>query len=862
MKISLKWLSEFIDDSQSLKLLQKESKAIQEKLPFLGLELGSVTTQGQGLEKVVVAEILELEKHPQADKLNVCRVNDGSSNELQIVCGAPNARKGMKVALAPVGAVLPGDFSIKPAKIRGVESFGMLCSGKELGLSDESNGILDLDSNFKVGAKFVDEYQLNDEIWDIELTPDRADCLSHLGISREVARLLERPYKLPEFEDLSSSLKDVPLFNVEVQAEKECPIYGAVLLEGAKSVETPGWMKSRLDSLGIRTHNALVDITNYTLFEFGHPLHAFDADKVAGSKLIIRFAKKNETLVTLDEEKRTLTEEDLIIADSEKPLALAGVMGGLDSSVTSQTTRVLLESAYFEPELIRKMAARHKLHSDSSHRFERGVDPDNIMRAAGRACRLFKEITGARRRGAMIEVCAKSAAELREKNILNFDLRAFHKLVGIEAKAEEISRIFNKLGLETQVKSPNVLRVVVPNYRIDLLREVDLIEEASRLIGYDKIPEIYPVQRTQTFSQTQGLQSKLAALRERILDTGLCEMMPYCFVSDKVKAKLPHHAFVELENPLSQEWKYLRPNLSFGLIDVLKNHVAMSQNDVEVFDIGHTFSTVKKSNERDSGVEEAFHFAWAQMGHSYPSHWSSDKKSSDRKHLKDYFDARGIFDKLQNDLSALEGRWASAQFLSLESFQSNEAWSKVLEAEGSWIPTSLLHPTRSAIIVWPGKPPGQIVGWIGEMHPNEKSDWLNMATGLNLGVVLGEIRFSKNIAAEMALYRQGKAPKLPQPYGKISVAGRTPVVERDIALVFGPQVLSQDIELTLTKTIGPLLKKIQCLDLYPMADGKKSLAYRLFLQDDQATLEDKTIQAHVKSGIDALVSKFGAELRS
>ena len=872
MKISYKWISEFFGDTKALEVLKKESSMLQEQLPFLGLEVASHETQGKGLEKVIVAQILELEKHPQADKLNVCQVDAGGKEPLQIVCGAPNARKEMKVALAPVGSILPGDFAIKPAKIRGVESFGMLCSGTELGFPDDgSSGILDLDQSLPIGSKIIEALSLDDEILEVELTPDRADCLSHLGMAREIARLIGRKVSVPEFEDLSKSLKDVPLFSVEVQAEDVCPIYAAVLIEGIENNKTPAWMQSRLESLGVSTHDALVDITNYVLHEFGHPLHAFDADKITGSKIIVRYAKDSEKLTTLDDQELVLTTEDLIIADSEKPLALAGVMGGLDSGVTENTKRIILESAVFDATVIRKMAARHKIHSDASHRFERGVDPNNSLRAAGRASKLYKEITEGRRRGAIVEVTSKSAQNLRTKSVLNFDLRAFYKLVGIEADAETITKLFNEVELETQIKSPNVLRVEIPTNRIDLLREVDLIEEASRLLGYDKIPELYPTQTSQSVSLTQPLQVRLSRLRERILDTGLCEAMPYCFISDKTKKVVPYHAAVELENPLSQDWKYLRPNLTFGLIDVLKHHVGSRQNEVEVFDIGHTFTkrspeesaeNKKEDQRRTSGVQESYHFAWAQMGHSYSTHWSNDKKTSDRKQLKDYFDARGVFDKLLPDLAALEGRWSSCQFVSLESFLENESWKKLLESEGSWIPVDILHPTRTAILVWPGKPPGTIVGWIGEIHPQHKADWLNLPTGLNIGVAMGEVRFSADIGKEMENLQAGKNIQTPQPYGKISTSGRTPVVERDISLVFKPETKASDIEKTLNKSMGKLLKQVECLDLYPMDEGKKSLAYRLYLQDDEATLKDDAIQASVKTGVDALVKEFGAELRS
>jgi phenylalanyl-tRNA synthetase beta chain len=291
----------------------------------------------------------------------------------------------MRVALATVGSLLPGNFEIKASKIRGVESNGMLCSEKELGFSDDSQGIMDLSADYKLGAKLIDAMALNDEIWEVELTPDRADCLSHLGMAREVGRLLGQKVVEPEHENLESSFKDVALFKVEVQAPEACPIYTAVLFEGVEKIHTPAAIKRRLESLGHRSHNALVDVTNYVAQELGHPLHAFDADKIAGSKIIVRHAKAGETLVTLDGVERKLDPQDLVIADLEKPMALAGVMGGLDSGVTESTKRIVLESALFDPVVIRKMAQRHRIHSEASHRFERGVDPNNILRADRRS---------------------------------------------------------------------------------------------------------------------------------------------------------------------------------------------------------------------------------------------------------------------------------------------------------------------------------------------------------------------------------------------------------------------------------------------------------------------------------------------
>ncbi len=870
MKISLKWLSEFFPHSKFASSPTDKAE-LRARLPFLGLEIGGVQAQGAGLEGVRVAEIKSFEKHPQADRLNICQVSMGEGTDLQIVCGAPNVRQGMRVALATIGSVLPGNFEIKASKIRGVDSSGMLCSGKELGLTQDGEGILDLSSDYKLGSRLVDAMGLDDEIWEVELTPDRADCLSHLGLAREVGRLIKNKVQLPEFENLESATKDVALVSVEVQATEACSIYTAVLFEGVERTTTPPAMKQRLESLGHRSLGALVDVTNYVAQELGHPLHAFDADKIKGSKIIVRFAKPGETLVTLEGTQRTLHPEDLVIADLEKPLALAGVMGGLESGVSDATKRIVLESAVFDPIVIRKMAQRHRIHSEASHRFERGVDPNNTLRAAGRAALLFRQTTGARRRGAIIEVSSERGKRSQQKLSLNFDLRAFHKLVGIEdaqSDSDAIINVFSSVGIDAQVKSTNVLKVEIPTHRVDLFREVDLIEEAARLLGYDKIPERYPAQKTQSSSKTYDLYAKLRRVRSRVLDTGLCEMMPYCFVSDRQLSKLQSPRAVELENPLSADWKYLRPNLFLGLSGILSNHVALGQHDARIFDAGHVFEMSTSDFDPTSSasaskipVRESYHVSWAIMGRSCEEHWSTDKTSIDRKRLVDFYDARGVFDKLVPDLAAIEGRWTSTQFIPLQDFLKNADWMRLLEADAPWIPVKLLHPSRSAVLVWPGKPPGKIVGFVGELHPMEKSDWLNLPTGLSLGAAVGEIRVFDDLGRIMGELRAGKIEKEASPYGKIGVSRRVPIVERDISLVFGPEASHAEIEKTVQKSVGGgLLRELRCMDLYQMPDGKRSLAYRLYLQGE-GTLSDAEIQGAVNQAVEGLKKKFGAEIR-
>lgn len=870
MKISLKWLADFFPKAAAGQDLLTKAPQLRQQLPLAGIEIGATKKLSDGIEGVIVAQIQSFEKHPSADRLNVCKVSDGTK-VLQIVCGAPNVKAGVKVALAPVGTLLPGGLKIKEAQIRNVDSFGMLCSEKELGLSEESNGIIHLPESAPVGSPLVKALGLNDQIWEVELTPDRADCLSHLGMSREVGRLIGVKPALPEIETLNpSDSGDVPLLSVEVQAAKACPIYGAQLFEGIQNHHAPDWMRRLLENLGVRSHNAIVDITNYTLMELGHPLHAFDADKITGSKIIVRFAKNGEKLKTLDGVERALHTDDLVIADLEKPLALAGVMGGLDSGVTDKTTRIVLESALFDPAVIRATSQRHKIHSDASHRFERGVDAQNLIRAAGRASLLIKQLGGGRRRGSYIEVKSEKAEKLLHKSSFNFDTRAVKNIVGIEVPNETIIHALQSVGIDAQIKSPNVLRIEVPTHRLDLVREIDLVEEVARLIGFDKIPERYPEQMVATDFITTGLYEKTRQIRHRMLETGLTEMMPYCFISRKEADWVPGVSLTELANPLSADWLYMRPNLFFGLLTVLARHAALGQMQGGFFDTGSAFQKASSSAaaapvegpsanpllQKSTTTRESLHAAWALMGSRLADHWSSDKKSSERKAQVDYFDAKGVAEKVISGLTALEARWGGAQFVALADVDAAE-----IEKQAPWIPVKLLHPYRSALIVWPGKPPGEIVGYVGELHPAHKGNLLNLPTGLQLGAVVGELRVMPDL---LALMKSAKATKTVNVlgHGKIKLSRRLPVVERDFALVFDAGVRAGEIEKSVQQALGARLIDFSILDVFKMSEQKHSIAFRLHLQGETETLSDAEIQALSKSATDALAKKFKAELRA
>jgi len=692
-------------------------------------------------------------------------------------------------------------------------------------------------------------------------------------LSFAVGRLLGVRPKLPDFERIDpKDSSEVALIRCEVQATKACPLYGAQLFEGLENRPSPGWLKRQLEMLGHRSHDSVVDVTNYVLMELGHPLHAFDADKVAGSKLIVRFAKNGEKLKTLDGEERTLHAEDLVIADSEKVLALAGVMGGLESGVTAATTRIILESAVFDPIVIRKMAARHRIHSEASHRFERGVDASNVVRAASRAAHFFKLLTGARRRGAFVEIVSdkEKIERMLQGHSVNLDVRNFRSLTGIEVSAEELAKAYQSVSIEAQVKSPNVVRVDVPPHRLDLDREIDLVEEGARLIGYDRIPERFPVQATATVSQTEELYRRMRTVRRLVLETGLTEVMPYNFVSPAQLAFVPKARAVTLKNPLSGDWSSMRPTLTFGLLEVVKRHAALGQLQGGFFDNGAVFEaltpeTAVPAAAKDSGrpyhstmCREDFHVAWALMGPVQAAHWSTDKASKDRKAQVDFFDAKGVFESLLPGLAALEGRWGGAQVRVLSEILASPELTAELERVAPWIPVKLLHPNRSAIVAWPGKGLGFVKGYIGELHPSHKSQLLNLATGLQLGVALGELR----VLADLESEREGwTKPNLVDPRGKIKLSRPLPIVERDLAIVFaGPQAMAE-VDRAFRKASGPELLDVECLDVFPLPDGRKSVAFRFSLQGEDRTLVDAEIQAFLKKMIEA-AQKLGGELRA
>ncbi len=860
MKISFKWLAEFVSHENAFELLKQKRDILRSELPLSGIEIGAQKSLSAGLENVKIAQIASFEKHPKADRLNVCQVVHAPGEQpLQIVCGAPNVRAGMKVALAPVGAILPGNFSIKEAEIRGVKSFGMLCSEKEMGLSEEGHGIMELPDSAPVGSPFVKALGLDDEVWELELTPDRGDCLSHRGAFREFNRFLGLKFQTPEAElPFADNPNEVSLVSVEIVATQACQKYGVQLFEGIQNGPSPNWLRRRLESVGCRSHNTIVDITNFVLFEYGHPIHAFDADKINGSRLIVRFAKQGEKLKTLDAVERTLSTSDLVIADSEGAVALAGVMGGFESSVSSSTQRVFLECAVFDPAIIRSMAKRHKIQTDSSYRFERGVDLQQRFQVVGRTSVLFKQLARARRRGSFVE----SGSDLTEKQSLNFDLRNFRNVTGLDVPAEELQKALASVDIEAAVRSPNLLKVELPTHRFDLKREIDLVEEGARLVGYQKIPVRYPEQKAPAKSFTKKLYERIQKTRRALLEQGLTEVKPYAFVSksELLESGLSLDPVVEIENPLSEEWANLRPSLFWGLTKVIAQQSALGITKFGAFDVGSCFgknsnpqivaatTPFLKSIERHSiPCKESLHAGWAMLGLRGLEHWSSDKNHSDRLLEVDFFDAKGIFEKLSEALSVTwDPRWKACRIQKLTKTDLP-----------NWIPIEELHPGRSALIGVPGEGGFQTVGYIGELHPLRKKKLLNFSADFDAGVVLGELRVVENLTDETVLGPKGPLKAIP----KTPTSRKVPYVHRDLALVVSGETAAGELLSHFKKLARDEIIEVECIDLYPLQDGRKSLAFRFLLQGITETLSEPDIQQSLAFILAEAKKKFGAELR-
>jgi phenylalanyl-tRNA synthetase beta chain len=791
MRFSEKWLREWVNPPVS-------TDDLVAQLTMAGLEVDSVEPAAPPFEAVVVGEVMTVAPHPDADKLRVCHVQVGAGEPLQIICGAPNVYAGMKAPTAMVGAVLPGGLKIKKAKLRGVESFGMLCSARELGLSEEHEGLMDLPADAPTGADIREYLGLDDNLIEVDLTPNRGDCLGIAGIAREVGALngcaVEGPDIFPVEEQTSEQ------FSVEVEAPEGCPRYIGRVIRGVRGdATTPLWMKERLRRSGLRSLGPLVDVTNYVLLELGQPMHAFDLGRLEGG-IRVRFAESGESLVLLDGRQVELDTDTLIIADHAKPLAIAGVMGGEHSGVSEQTGSLFLECAYFAPEVVAGRARRYGLQTDSSYRFERGVDFHLQKRAMERATSLLLDIVGGEAGPTVEEV---SRSHLPSRAPIRLRAERIRRLLGMMPEPAAVSDILSRLGAQGE-ETEDGWQVVPPSYRFDLAIEADLIEDIGRIYGYNRLPSTRP-----RGALAMAPAPEATVGRERLLtllvDRGYQEAITYSFVDAELQKLLdPDHEGLGLANPLSSELSVMRTSLWPGLIKALQYNHHRQQNRVRLFEWGLRF--IQKHDE----LEQETMIAGLASGDRYPEQWGAPAEPLD------FFDAKADVEAL------LDAGGCAGEF------------EFIAERHPA------LHPGQSARIHRDGTP----VGWLGCIHPR---------LAATLDIPENTYVFQLDGGAVLA----GAVPRFRE-------VSRFPAIRRDLAIVVGEQTSAQAICQAVRATAGPALQELRVFDVYRgkgIESGRKSIAFGLILQDSSRTLTDKDVDAVISAVTAQLRDHFGATLR-
>ncbi|WP_395376545.1 phenylalanine--tRNA ligase subunit beta [Marinicella sp. W31] len=794
MKFSEKWLREWVQP-------EVDSNTLVEQLTMLGLEVDEVEPAAGVFSKIVVGEIVAAEKHPDADKLKVCTVDTGTER-LQIVCGAPNARVGLKAPLALIGAVLPGDFKIKKSKLRGVESNGMLCSEKELGLSEESDGLMELNSDAENGLDVRDLLQLDDVIIDVDLTPNRADCFCIRGVAREVAAAYQLPLQEPEAAAIPA-VHDQRM-KVSMQALQQCPRYISRVITGIdNNVRTPLWMVEKLRRSGIRSIHPVVDVTNYVMLELGQPMHAFDKDSIDG-QIVVRMAHKDEKIQLLDQQEVTVDERYLMIADDSRPLAIAGIMGGFGSGVTEETKDIVLESAYFDPATIMGKSRELGVHTDSSMRFERGVDPELQVIAIERATQLILDVCG----GSAGPVSEELHAEhMPTRDKIELTEQTLQRILGFAVESDRVEQILAGLGMQPKSTATG-WQVQAPGWRFDIAIAEDLVEEVVRVLGYDAMPQI-PLQSSEDIRiipervrQDDGIHSQLHQL-------GYQEVINYAFVAEKSLQQLDAaDGAIALANPLSQDMAVMRTTLLPGMLANVKHNLDRQYLDLCFYEKGVVFAS------KGEDIEENELLLLARCGRRFPEQWSHDDAAVD------FFDMKGDVENLL----------AGADL----SFSVSEH--------------SFLHPGRqSAVHVKHADVGIENAGWIGQLHPN----------------VANKLKLRKDLLLaqlDMDVVRQQALPQ----WQSIS---KYPMMRRDLSVVLKEEVIWREIKQGIEAAVndsGQSLIDVVLFDIYRgenIETGYKSLAIGMIFQEKNRTLEDKEVDKMVSKAVSFLSTKLNAEIR-
>jgi phenylalanyl-tRNA synthetase beta chain len=803
MFVSYKWLQDYVD------LSGISAAELAEKITKSGIEVEGVEKKSEGLKGVVIGHVLECEKHPDADKLNKCLVDIGAEEPVQIICGAPNVGKGQKVAVATVGAVLPNNFKIKKAKLRGEVSNGMICSLQELGIESKivakeySVGIFNFPQDAIVGEDALAALALDDEILELSLTPNRSDALSMIGVAYEVAAILGREVKWPVIEKEEAAEKASDYISVNVEADEDNPLYIAKVVKDVKIGPSPLWMQTRLMNAGIRPHNNVVDITNYILLEYGQPLHAFDYDRLGSKEIVVRRAKNAEKITTLDDAERTLTPNHLVITNGVEPVAIAGVMGGADSEVREDTTTVIIEAAYFAGPVVRKASKDHGLRSEASARFEKGVDPERTRAAGERAAQLMAQYAG----GTILSGTSEYNNMKIEPAVVSTTLNKINSALGTDISAIEVTGILTRLGFEVKMEGEDFI-ITVPTRRGDITIEADIVEEVARLYGYDNIPSTLP-KGTATAGALTDYQQKRRLVRRTLEGAGLYQATTYSLTSEEKAAQfaLEKREAVRLAMPMSEERSQLRMSILPSLLEAVKYNNARQIDSVALYEIGSVFFEQGK----EQLPEEREHVAAAITGLWEANLWQGEKKAVDFYVLKGVlealFAALGVTDQVEYRQAALEN----------------------------------MHPGRTAEVLLNG----EVIGCVGQIHPTLQK----------------ELDLKETYVFELSFRKIAEAVVEPISYQSIP---RFPSITRDIALVVDQDKAAGELAAIIAEAGGALLKEVHIFDLYEgehMEAGKKSLAFSLkYFAPERTLTDEEVIKAHEKV-LQAVAEKSGAVLR-
>ena len=850
MLVSVKWLADYIDISD----LSDEKLA--EILTDLGLEVERIDKVKGVDPNVVVGEVIEAEQHPDADSLRVCKVSvNGSEEPLNIVCGAPNARRGIKVAVAQIGAVLPGDFKIKPTKIRGVKSQGMMCSGKELTISDDHEGIIELDASNSVGKKVDEIFDISDTVLEIGLTPNRSDCNGYLGIARDLGAKLNRPVKLPtpiapsDYAGNESCDKSV---TIRINNDEICPRFVAIYATNITVCQSPAWMQKRLEAAGMRPINLIVDVTNYVMLEQNQPIHAYDERFVAGNTIEVREATIKDKLVTLDEQEQTLVAGDILICDAEKPIGLAGIMGGANSEVKDDTTSIIVEVANFPESQIRKTSKRLGLHTEASHRFERGLDRNNLESVARRVTDLISKCCvelGVEPPHVSSDVIDSKPEPFKNPRIA-LRLDRAKRLLGISSLSlENCIDCLKRLNFHILDHTENRVLVEAPSFRVDIEREVDLIEEVGRLYGYEKVPYTLP-----TMQISPNYENPLIAFESKtrsiLAGFGLAESMVYPFASLSEYEKLgigadhPLGPSVELQNPLSEEFNYLQFSQVPVLLRALRHAKANGTRGSKVFQIGRGFSLKDRSVLNPELYQGAFKNLKVPCDHFTPKAKLEETRPIEKvfasivldspcklkdwrgeEELPNFFTAKQIFTQILDSFGIKE--------LSYKTMKENEV--------------PFLNPGRSAMVV---DAEGQAVAWMGELHPR-------MAFNLGFPIKKSPVILEINLET---LFEQTSNMKSID-----STQRKFPPALRDIAIQVKQETTHQEIAAAISGSKkNRFISDFSLFDVYEgenVEAGQKSMAYTLTFKAKDKTLTDKEVDKEVRLLLEYLNNELGATQR-